>query len=275
MDLPPVISVHRLLYGQSPEIVYPVSIHNFSPLSTFPVELKVDEADHPERMVYQTELEAHIPPGKFAELIFRLPLPPGSFEVEVSALGGWTVSQLGVEAGQGNPRAYEVDLNGDGISEYRLENEKVLVTLLTTGARIIVYIVKEKGDNVLFKLWPEKEGSTDKRPFRERGFYPYGGFEDFLGQASMETHKVYEAELIQKTGPCVQVRMWADFYGNQLEKVFTLYGDSSLVEVRFALTFRNPEANRIGPQPILELGRRHGPRMSLSFRPSRAGGSSG
>ncbi|MGQ9671834.1 MAG: hypothetical protein ACUVV5_01735 [Candidatus Aminicenantales bacterium] len=258
MDLPPVISIHRLLYGQSPEIVYPVSIHNFSPFSTFSVELKVEEADHPERMVYQTELEAHIPPGKFAELIFRLPLPPGSFEVEVSALGDRAVSQLGVEAGQGNPRAYEVDLNGDGISEYRLENEKVLVTLLTTGARIIEYIVKEKGDNVLFKLWPEKEGSTDKRPFRERGFYPYGGFEDFLGQASMETHKVYEAELSQKTGPCVQVRMWADFYGNQLEKVFTLYGDSPLVEVRFALIFRNPEANRIGPQPILELGRRHG-----------------
>jgi hypothetical protein len=137
-----------------------------------------------------------------------------------------------------------------------MENEKVKVTLLATGARIIEYIVKERNDNVLFKLWPEKE-STDKRPFRERGFYPYGGFEDFLGQASIETHKVYAAEVVKKDGSCVQVRMAADYYGNRLEKIFTLYGNSPLVEVRFALTFRNPELNMLGPQPILALGEKH------------------
>ena len=92
-----------------------------------------------------------------------------------------------------------VDLNGDGIMEYRLENDKVRVTLLATGARVIEYIVKERNDNVLFKLWPEKEAS-DRRPFRERGFYPYGGFEDFLGQASIETHKVYDAEIVKDSG---------------------------------------------------------------------------
>jgi hypothetical protein len=73
----------------------------------------------------------------------------------------------------------------------------------------------------------------------------------------METHKVYEAEIVKKSGPYVQVKMTADYYGNNLEKIFTLYGDSPLVEVRFALNFRNPEANMLGPQPILELGRRH------------------
>jgi hypothetical protein len=150
-----------------------------------------------------------------------------------------------------------VDLNGDGIQEYRLENNLVRVTLLSIGARIIEYFVKEKNDNVLFKLWPEREVSTDKRPFRERGFYPYGGFEDFLGQASMETHKVYSAVLVRGRGSFVQVRMDADFYGNSLEKIFTLYGNSPLVEVRYRLDFKNPEANRIGPQPILELGKRH------------------
>jgi hypothetical protein len=138
-----------------------------------------------------------------------------------------------------------------------MENDKVRVTLLRTGARIIEDFVKSRNDNVLFKLWPEKE-DTDKRPFRERGFYPYGGFEDFLGQASVETHKVYDAEIVRREGPYVQVRMEADYYGNRLEKTFTLYGDSPLVEVRFALEFRNPELNMIGPQPILELGKRHG-----------------
>jgi hypothetical protein len=236
MDLPRAISAHQLLYGQTPEVVYPVSIHNFSVEESFPVDLKAFESGRSATPVFQTRLQADIRPAEFGEMTFRLPLSPGSYEVEVSALGARNTSRLGVETARGAPRAYEIDLDGDGVSEYRLENGKVLVTLLATGARIIEYIVKEKKDNVLFKLWPDREWSTDKRPFRERGFYPYGGFEDFLGQASMETHKVY---------------------GNRLEKIFTLYGDTPLVEVRFALAFRNPEANMLGPQPILELGRRH------------------
>jgi hypothetical protein len=91
-----------------------------------------------------------------------------------------------------------------------------------------------------------------------RGFYPYGGFEDFLGQASMETHRVYDARIIKSNGDYVQVEMETDYYGNRLKKIFTLYGNSPLLEVRFALTFKNPEANVIGPQPILELGEKHG-----------------
>jgi hypothetical protein len=137
-----------------------------------------------------------------------------------------------------------------------MENDSVQVTLLATGARVIEYIVKSRNDNVLFKLWPEK-AIDDKRPFRKRGYYPYGGFEDFLGQGSMETHRVYDAEIIQKEGGYVRVRMWTDYFGNRLEKTFTLYGNSPLLEVRFALTFMNPEANVLGPQPILELGKRH------------------
>ncbi|HOX75402.1 MAG TPA: hypothetical protein PLB27_11845 [Bacteroidales bacterium] len=51
----------------------------------------------------------------------------------------------------------------------------------------------------------------------------------------------------------------ADYYGNHLKKIFTLYGNSPLLEVRFELKFRNREANMLGPQPILELGKKHGP----------------
>jgi hypothetical protein len=257
MDLPRAISAHQLLYGQSPELIYPVSVHNFGEEDSYPITLKVFQSDNPTKIVYETSQPGHARPGEFEEMIFRLPLLPGAYRVEVSALGAQNVSQLGVEEARGNLKAYEIDLNGDGVNEYRLENDKVLVTLLATGARVIEYIVKEKQDNVLFKLWPEKEVSTDRRPFRERGFYPYGGFEDFLGQASMETHKVYDAELVKKEGSYVQVRMRADYYGNAIEKTFTLYGNSPLVEVRFALTFHNSEANMLGPQPILELGKRH------------------
>ena len=257
LDLPRPISAHQLLYGQSPEVIYPVSLHNYTSKYTIPVTIKVFRKGEPNHRVYETKRNCLIPWGGFLETTFQLPLSPGSYQVCVQALGTENWSQLGVEAAAGAPKAYAIDLNKDGINEYRMENDKVQVTLLAIGARIIEYIVKEKNDNIFFKLWPEKERSTDKRPFRERGFYPYGGFEDFLGQASMETHKVYEAELVKASGYYVRVKMTADYYGNKLEKIFTLYGDSPLVEVRFALSFRNPEANMLGPQPILELGRRH------------------
>ena len=126
-----------------------------------------------------------------------------------------------LEKQSGSVMAYELDLNSDGVNEFRLENDSVQVTLLATGARVIEYIVKSRNDNVLFKLWPEKSGD-DKRPNRSWGYYPYGGFEDFLGQASMETHKVYDAKLIKSKGDYVQVKMSADYYGNKLEKTFTL-----------------------------------------------------
>jgi len=51
----------------------------------------------------------------------------------------------------------------------------------------------------------------------------------------METHKVYDAKLIKREGDFVQVKMSADYYGNKLEKTFTLYGNSPLLEVRYAL----------------------------------------
>ena len=47
LDLPPAVSVHKLLYGQAPEVVYPVSIHNFTNASSYPVEVKVYAKDRP------------------------------------------------------------------------------------------------------------------------------------------------------------------------------------------------------------------------------------
>jgi len=256
LDLPPAVSVHKLLYGQAPEIVYPVSVHNFSNGTGYPVSVKVYAAGRTGRPVYEAAQMGKARPGEHETLTFRLPLKAGGYTVKAAALGATNETQLGVGQASGQAAVTEVDLNGDGINEYRMENAKVRVTLLRTGARIIEDFVKEKNDNVLFKLWPERE-DTDRRPFRERGFYPYGGFEDFLGQASIETHKVYDAVIVKRDGPFVQVRMEADYYGNRLEKIFTLYGDSPLVEVRFALEFRNPELHMIGPQPILELGKKH------------------
>jgi hypothetical protein len=258
LQLPRAISVQQLLYGNTPKVTYPVTIHNFTEKATFPVKVEVLDKTNPKKVVYSSTQTCSAPTATFKNLSFDLEVPPGSYSVKVSALGLENISQLGVGAATGKPYLYEVDLNSDGIMEYRMENDSVRVTLLATGARVIEYIVKSRNDNVFFKLWPEK-AIDEKRIFRKRGYYPYGGFEDFLGQGSMETHKVYNAEILKKEGDYVSVRMTADYYGNKIEKIFTLYGNSPLLEVRFALTFRDPDANVIGSQPILELGDKHGP----------------
>jgi hypothetical protein len=257
LDLPVAIAAHRLLYGHAPVVQYPVSVHNFSTDVNFPVQVQVFEKGKSGKPVFNATQKLQAATGGYAKTVVELKLPAGDYDVKVSALGVNTTTQLGVGKNEGKAFAYELDLNADGIKEYRLENDSVQVTLLATGARIIEYIVKSRKDNLLFKLWPEKP-EDDKRLFRKNGFYPYGGFEDFLGQGSMETHQVYDAKLVKKEGDYVQVIMTADYFGNRLEKTYTLYGNSPLVEVRYALNFINPEANVIGPQPILELGKVHG-----------------
>jgi len=256
LDLPPVISVHRLLYGHTPEISYPVTIHNFTDQNSFPVSVQVVKAENEKRLVYETTQTCSAETGSFEDMLFELKLPAGHYKVNVSALGSEYSSQLGVGKAKGVSSVNETDLNSDGINEYLMENDSVQITLLAIGARVIEYHVKSRNDNILFKLWPDKVDDHN-RPFRERAFYPYGGFEDFLGQGSMENHQVYDAEIVKKEGDYVRVRMWTDYFGNRLEKTFTLYDNSPLLEVRFALTFINPEANVLGPQPILALGDKH------------------
>lgn len=264
LELPPAISVHRLLYGQTPHVSYPVTIHNFTKDTSFPVTVQVLDSNAAGKVVFETKQNCSAATGTFRDLNFDLQTPPGNYNVKVSALGVENISQLGVRKAAGNPTLKEVDLNNDGINEYVMENDSVRATLLTTGARIIEYIVKSKNDNVLFKLWPDKP-VDDKRPFRKKEFYPYGGFEDFLGQPSIETHTNYDAVVTKREGDYVQVKMTADYYGNKLEKTFTLFGNSPLVEIRYALTFKNPELNMIGPQPILSVGKSHGPEDRFVF----------
>ncbi|MEN8203112.1 MAG: carboxypeptidase-like regulatory domain-containing protein [Bacteroidota bacterium] len=256
LDLPPAISVHSLLYGQAPRVNYPVSIHNFTGQTSFPVEVQVIP-NGKKRPKYKETKTYQAATGSYQEQQFDLELPPGDYTVKVAALGVEATSQLGVGKANGKPQVVEVDLDGDGVNEYRMENDSVQVTLLANGARVIEYIVKSRNDNVLYKWWPEK-ALDHNEPFRLRYFYPYGGFEDFLGQPSVETHRVYNVEILQDEGAFVSVKMWSDYFGNRLEKIFTLYGNSPLLEVRFALDFKNfPETNMLAPQPILALGEKH------------------
>ncbi len=256
LDLPPAISVHQVLYDHAPNFSFPVTIHNFTKETSFPVQVQIVDKKDAQNVIFESEQSCTAKQGSFQDLLFELEAPPGGYNVRVTSLGQVYVSQLGVGKAEGNISVREVDLDGDGINEFQMENDSVKITLLAIGARVIDYTVKSRNDNVFSKVWPEKT-IDDKRPFRKRGFYPYGGFEDFLGQASMETHQVYDAEIVKKEGDYVRVKMSTDYFGNRLEKTFTLYGNSPLLEVRFALTFKDPYANVLGPQPILELGERH------------------
>lgn len=257
LDLPPVISVHQLLYAHAHEVIYPVTVHNFGSETNFPVEVSVFKKNDLRKPVFTQTKTYNVTTSSFQEQEFRLTVTPGDYLVRTKALDVITESQLGVGKNEGKSYVYEIDLDSDGVNEYRMENDSVSVTLLRTGARVIEYIVKSKNDNIFFKGWPEKT-KDHRRPYRDRGYYPYGGFEDFIGQASMETHRIYDARITREKGDYVQVEMEADYYGNHLKKIFTLYGNSPLLEVRFVLTFKDPEVNVIGPQPILELGKSHG-----------------
>lgn len=257
LDLPPAISVHQILYGHAPKVTYPVTIHNFSQSLDVPVTIEVFKNENRNKPVFTQSQNCEVGTSDYKAIKFELELEAGEYKVVTKALGLKYESQLGVGKAEGKSYVYEVDLNSDGINEYRMENDSVQITLLRTSARVIEYNVKSRNDNVLFKIWPKK-AINDKRPFRKRAFYPYGGFEDFLGQASMETHQLYNAKVIKKEGDFVRVEMESDYFGNSIKKIFTLYGNSPLLEVRFELVFKNPEANVLGPQPILHLGKEHG-----------------
>ena len=131
---------------------------------------------------------------------------------------------------------------------------------------MIEYFIKSRNDNALYKIWPIKP-VDDKREFRKRGYYPYGGFEDFLGQASMETHKLYTAEILKKEGDYVSVRMTADYFGNKLEKTYTLYGNSPLLEVTFCNYFQKSGSKYDRSCPCARTrGTSTGPRMYSLYR---------
>ena len=257
LDMPPAVSAHQLLYGHTSGTKIPLSLYNFTDNEEVTVNVSIAQKDDPSKVIFTDEQTIVIPEGKYKVLNYEVAAAPGDYTVSYEAMGVTACTQLGIGDDAGQVTLREVDLNDDGVNEYIMENNKVRVTLLTTGARVIEYIVKSKNDNVFFKLWPDKPYDVN-RPFRERAFWPFGGFEDFLGQASMETHKVYDAVVVKDGGSYAEVKMTGKYYGNVIEKTFTLYGDTPLLGIRFALDMVNPELDVLGPQPILSIGEQHG-----------------
>lgn len=257
LDMPEAVATHRLLYGTTSGCEFPVSVFNITgEKKAIEVKVSVAGKETPAEPVAVLSQSITLGKAQSGKLVFDLKLPAGSYTATAEAMGICATTQLGIGGESGGVSVRREDTDGDGIDEYIMENASVRVTLLAIGARVIEYYVKSKDDNVLFKNWPNQPDDLD-RPYRRRNFWPYGGFEDFLGQASVETHEVFDAEIVKDGGDCGEVVMRADFYGNIVEKRFTLYGDTPLLGVRFALDMVNPEFNVLGPQPILEVGKAH------------------
>ena len=256
MDMPQAVATHKLLYGSTSCCVFPVSVYNFTGERKVAVKVAVSPADAPEKVTFEAERSVQLAKASADTLLFDLQLPAGSYTVTTSAMGASAVTQLGIGECEKAVSLRREDVNGDGIDEIIMENSCVRVMLLAIGARVIEYYVKDRDDNVFFKNWPN-EPYDPERPYRKRNFWPFGGFEDFLGQASVETHEVYDTEVVCDGGEYAEVRMKADYWGNTIEKTFTLYGDTPLLGIRFALNMVNPEFNVLGPQPILEVGAAH------------------
>jgi len=53
LDLPPAVSLNKLLYSHAPEVNFPVTVHNFSENFSFPVEMTVYRKDDPAKIVLQ------------------------------------------------------------------------------------------------------------------------------------------------------------------------------------------------------------------------------
>lgn len=263
IDLPEGVATHSLLYGNAGGTNFPVSVYNFTDKGEVDVTVAAAHRLAPKTIVWQQSRKVKLATGQSAKLDFDLKLDAGNYIVTASAMGAEATTQLGIGAEEpGSVKLWKEDVNGDGIDEIYMENSRVRVMLLAIGARIMEYYVKDKEDNVFFKNWPNEPYDPD-RPYRKRNFWPFGGFEDFLGQASVETHEVYDCEVIKDGGEYAEVRMRADFFGNTIEKVFTLYGDTPLLGIRFALDMVNQEFNMLGPQPILEVGKAHDPQDSI------------
>ena len=69
LDLPPAISVHQLLYGHSPKVTYPVTIHNFTHQSIFPVKVEVLDKNNPKNVVYSSSKSCITETGKFNDYV--------------------------------------------------------------------------------------------------------------------------------------------------------------------------------------------------------------
>jgi hypothetical protein len=263
VSVPSIVSVHPLLFDAPGALSYPISVWNSEDDKTIPVTVAINRRDTGEQVV---QLDLHVEAAQWKEgrAVAELNLPAGDYIAEVSALGVTDTGVVAIRPAEGTASTHEEDLNDDGIPEIIMENDYVRVAVLRTGGRVIEYTLKENGENVFFKLWPEKP-PMDGKVGGVRQFYPFGGLEEFVGYPYIGGHIEFQYEILQSGGDRARVRVWANMHGSEISKIYTLYGGGPVLEARYEFTNMTPSLNVIGINPLFELGKSTGPEDRYYF----------
>ncbi len=255
-EVPQAVEIHPLIFDVPGRINYPVTVYNYTnkdPLLRLEIFSQKSNT-----MIHSNDKTITLNQWQKAISGFDFSLDEGEYNVRVGALGTVSEGKISIKSPTGLVRVYEDDLNDDGIPEIVMDNSKIKATLLLFGGRVIEYIVKSKNENLLFKLWPQKPPWADE-PRGIRAFYPYGGLEEFTGYPYIGGHIVFKYEIIESSGVRGRVRLWANIHGSKIEKIVTLFGDSELLEVRYAMNDIVPSITVIGINPLIEIGPSTGP----------------
>jgi hypothetical protein len=263
VDLPKAVEMHPLILDAPGEVAYPITVSNYTDETKVTLKVLVTRAGDNES-VFSIERDLEIPPGKNMRPQVSIPLEPGDYLARATAIGVTTSGQVAIRAQTGTATAREEDLDGDGVPEIVMENDRIRATVLLFGGRVIEYIVKNRDENLLFKLWPEKP-PRDGEVGGTRSFYPYGGLEEFTGYPYIGGHIVFKHEIVQASGPYVRVRVWANIHGSKIEKTVTLFAGNPVLEVRYAMDEVTPTLNVIGINPLFQVGPSTGPEDRYYF----------
>jgi len=249
IEVPPMVSTFPLLVSEK-QLDIPVTIRNNTGVET--VDLKVS-ASSENGKVFEEARRIQAPLRRMCKTSIPMSLDTGRYVLEFSCSSQRAICRLLVRDFKGNAAASTGDYDGDGLEEAILENELVVAKVISPGGRLLQYRLKDVEADLLFKLYPKKP-SDFRVSGRKRGFYPFGGLEEFIQQPTVEGHENFKIRIVRKEGSSAIVSAEADMNGNVLKKTFRLFGGSPLLEVRYEADFVNPELNVIGVNPLIRLG---------------------
>ena len=250
IEVPPFISTLPFLVSDTQNLEVPVTIWNSSGNTQIDLALKV--ISHDKEVARETK-QVQVVPYEKCKIIIPISLSSGEYSLDFSCLSHKATCKVLVQSFNGKAFAYSDDFDKDGLEEAILENEFARAKVISPGGRLLEYTLKGVEAELLFKLFPKKPEDW-RVPGRKRRFYPFGGLEEFIQQPTVEGHEKFKIQILKREGSSASVLVEANMNKNILKKTFTLFGGSSLLEVRYEADFINPELNVIGVNPLIHIG---------------------
>lgn len=248
IEVPPPVTTFPILISEG-QLEVPVTVWNNN-AEIIEIRLNVFSQG---RRILEEKKSIQVTPYRMHKTAFPVSLGAGEYELEFSCLISKATCRLLVHDFEGKAMAFMEDYDGDGLKEAILENDLVMAKVISPGGRLLQYMLKNVGTDLLFKLYPKRPDDW-RVPDRKRRFYPFGGLEEFIQQPTVEGHEEFEIRIVREEGSSAIVSAMADMYGNVLKKTFKLFGGSPLLEVGYEADFINPELNVIGINPLIKLG---------------------